>query len=75
MYYYKYFDQAENVMVGVNVYEIDPANFRLKRHISAERARWEPNLTAWVFENGWEPPLCCMVAGSSVTGAVIGGVE
>ena len=53
MYYYKYFDQAANVMVGVNVYEIDPANFRLKRHISAERARWEPNLTAWVFENGW----------------------
>ena len=53
MFYYKYFDQAERVMLGVNVYEIDPLRFRLKRHISAERARWEPRLTAWVFQNGW----------------------
>ena len=53
MYYYKYFDQAQRVMLGVNVYEIDPATFRLKRHIAAERARWAPSLHAWVFENGW----------------------
>ena len=53
MYYYRYFDQAERVMVGVNVYEIEPASFRLKRHISAERARWEPSLKSWIFENGW----------------------
>jgi len=53
MYYYKYFDQAQHVMLGVNVFEIDPGRFRLKRHITAERARWEPGLAAWVFENGW----------------------
>jgi LPS export ABC transporter permease LptG/LPS export ABC transporter permease LptF len=53
MYYYKYFDQAQRIMLGVNVYEIDPVQFRLKRHISAERARWEPSLHSWVFENGW----------------------
>jgi len=53
VYYYKYFDQQEDVMLGVSVYELDPAYFRLKRHISAERARWEPNLKKWVFENGW----------------------
>jgi len=53
MFYYKYFDQSERVMLGVNIYEIDPVRFRLKRHISAERARWEPHLTAWVFQNGW----------------------
>jgi len=53
MYYYKYFDQAQHVMLGVNVFEIDPARFRLKRHVAAERARWEPSLNAWVFENGW----------------------
>ncbi len=40
-------------MLGVNVYEIDPVHFRLTRHISAEKARWEPNLNKWVFENGW----------------------
>ncbi len=63
VYYYKYFDQAERVMAGVNVYEIDPVRFRLKRHISAERARWEPSLKAWVFENGWS----CDIAGNRPT--------
>ena len=53
VFYYRYFDQAERVMSGVNVYEIDPVRFRLKRHIFAERARWEPMLEKWVFQNGW----------------------
>ena len=53
MFYYKYFDQGERVMLGVNVYEIDPVRFRLKRHVSAERARWEPSLNEWIFQNGW----------------------
>ncbi|HEX5431134.1 MAG TPA: LptF/LptG family permease, partial [Bryobacteraceae bacterium] len=63
VYYYKYFDQAERVMLGVNVYEIDPEAFRLKRHISAERARWEPGLHKWVFQNGWSRDM----NGDSVT--------
>ncbi|MBC8166275.1 MAG: LptF/LptG family permease, partial [Bryobacteraceae bacterium] len=54
IYYYKYFDQTENVMVDANVYELDPKTFRLTRHISAERARWEPSLNTWIFQNGWE---------------------
>ncbi len=53
VYYYKYFLPTENAMTGVNVYEIDPKHFRLTRHISAEKARWEPNLNKWIFENGW----------------------
>ena len=53
VYYYRYFDPAERVMLGPNVYEIDPVRFRLKRHISAERARWEPSLNKWVFQDGW----------------------
>lgn len=53
VYYYRYFDAAEQVMLGVNVYEIDLERFRLKRHISAERAHWDRNTRAWVFENGW----------------------
>jgi LPS export ABC transporter permease LptF/LPS export ABC transporter permease LptG len=53
IFYYKYFDQKERVMLGVNVFEIDPRTFRLKKHIAAERARWEPALNAWVFQNGW----------------------
>jgi LPS export ABC transporter permease LptG/LPS export ABC transporter permease LptF len=57
IYNYKYFDQKTNVMVGVNVFEIDPKTFRLKRHISAQRASWVPAVNAWVFQNGWSRDL------------------
>jgi lipopolysaccharide export LptBFGC system permease protein LptF len=40
-------------MADVQVYDLDPASFRLLRHISAERARWEPSLNSWIFQNGW----------------------
>ena len=53
IYYYKYFDTTEEVMAGVTVYELDPRTFDLRRQISAERARWQPSLRTWVFENGW----------------------
>ncbi|HUO31360.1 MAG TPA: LptF/LptG family permease [Bryobacteraceae bacterium] len=53
IYYYKYFDQAENIMGGVIVYELEPNTFQLVRQISAERAHWQPSLKTWVFENGW----------------------
>ncbi len=53
IYYYKYFDSAERMMEEVNVFELDPASFRLKHEIVAERARWNPALKTWVFENGW----------------------
>ncbi|MBI3207401.1 MAG: LptF/LptG family permease [Candidatus Solibacter usitatus] len=53
IYYYKHMDPAENVMIGVSVYELDARSFRMKRHIAAERARWEPTLQRWVFQNGW----------------------
>src|SRR5256885_6137519 len=35
IYYYKYYDIAENVMFGVSIYELDPATFRLTREITA----------------------------------------
>ncbi len=56
IYYYKYFD-PEGVMGGVSVYELDPVSFRLRRHISAERAYWSQSLRTWVFENGWRRDL------------------
>jgi LPS export ABC transporter permease LptF/LPS export ABC transporter permease LptG len=57
IYYYKYFDQKAGVMGGVNVFEIDPETFTIKKHISAERANWVPALSAWVFQNGWSREL------------------
>jgi LPS export ABC transporter permease LptG/LPS export ABC transporter permease LptF len=53
IYYYRYFEPTEGVMTEVNVYELDPKTFRLTRHITAERARWEPGLGTWIFQNGW----------------------
>ena len=53
IYYYKYLDPIQRVMVGPQVYELDPASFRVRKHIAAEKARWEPALKAWIFENGW----------------------
>ena len=40
-------------MVDVHVYELEPKTFRLKRHIFAERARWESGLNTWIFQDGW----------------------
>ncbi|MCU1258712.1 MAG: permease YjgP/YjgQ family protein, partial [Bryobacterales bacterium] len=57
IYYYKIFDTTENVMVGASVYEIDPVTFTLRKAISAERARWQPSLRTWIFENGWSRDL------------------
>lgn len=54
IYNFKYFDQVQKVMVGVNVYELAESPFRLVRHVSAESARWEPSLKSWVFQNGWQ---------------------
>jgi LPS export ABC transporter permease LptG/LPS export ABC transporter permease LptF len=53
IYYYEYFDTAEQTMGGVNVFELEPNTFRLERQILAERARWSSTLKTWVFENGW----------------------
>lgn len=53
IYYYKHFESDDNVMVDVNVYELDPETYSLRKHISAERARWEPGLKTWILQNGW----------------------
>jgi LPS export ABC transporter permease LptG len=53
VFYYKFYDADRNVMVDVNVFEMEADAFRLQRHIYAQRARWEPGLAAWVFQNGW----------------------
>jgi len=51
IYYYKAFEG--DVMAGVSVFDLEPGTFHMHRHISAERARWEPTLKTWVFQNGW----------------------
>jgi LPS export ABC transporter permease LptG/LPS export ABC transporter permease LptF len=52
IYNYKYFDPVQSIMYKPNVYELDPKTFHVVHQISAERARWEPSLHTWVFQNG-----------------------
>lgn len=52
IFYYRYFDTGDPVMVGVSVYDLDPVSFHLRRLITAERARWEPSMNTWIFQNG-----------------------
>jgi LPS export ABC transporter permease LptG/LPS export ABC transporter permease LptF len=53
IYYYRYFDPSQLVMAEVSVFELDPNTFRMVRQVSAERARWSPEVKQWVFYNGW----------------------
>jgi len=53
IYYYKYFDPSEKVMVELSVFELDPATFRVKRQIQAQRAVWRSSMHTWILENGW----------------------
>ncbi len=52
IYNYQSLDPKQGVMSKVNVYELDPKTFSITRHISAQRAHWEPALNTWVFQNG-----------------------
>jgi LPS export ABC transporter permease LptG/LPS export ABC transporter permease LptF len=53
IFYYRVFDDSQNIMAGVSVYELDPQTFALKREISAERAQWQPTMQKWIFQDGW----------------------
>lgn len=61
VFYFRYFDAAENVMVDPWVYEVDPKTFRLTKQINARSARWQPNAKAWIFEQGEAIDLCGVV--------------
>jgi LPS export ABC transporter permease LptF/LPS export ABC transporter permease LptG len=53
IYNYELFDSDHGVFAGLNVFELDPASFQLRRRVFAQRAWWEPHLQAWVLEQGW----------------------
>jgi len=53
VYNYDFFDSDRDLFAGLNVFELDPATFQMRRRIYAAQAHWEPALGAWVLENGW----------------------
>jgi LPS export ABC transporter permease LptG/LPS export ABC transporter permease LptF len=57
IFYYRLFDDSQNAMLGVSVYELDPNTFSLRKEISAARAQWQPELAKWIFQDGWARDL------------------
>ncbi len=58
IFYFKYFDPSEKLMVEPYVFELDPGSFHVVREISANRARWQQNINAWVWEQGQASNIC-----------------
>ena len=58
IFYIKYFDPTEKLMVEPYVFELDPKTFHVVRELSANRARWQQNINAWVWEQGVARDIC-----------------
>ena len=52
IFYIRGFDASEKMMIEPWVFEIDPKTFHLTREINANRARWQPQIRQWVWEQG-----------------------
>ena len=53
IYNYELFDPDRQLFGGLNVFELDPQTFQMRRRIFAARAAWEPSESAWVLTGGW----------------------
>jgi LPS export ABC transporter permease LptF/LPS export ABC transporter permease LptG len=53
IYNYDFFDPAQKLFGGLNVIELDPATFAMRRRVYATRARWLDTQKLWVLESGW----------------------
>jgi len=53
VYNYELFDPDRNLFGGLNVFELDPATFQMRRRIFASRAHWAEQQKTWILESGW----------------------
>ena len=53
IYNYEFFDPTSNLFGGLNVFELDPATFQVRRRVFAARATWGPTEKTWVLTSGW----------------------
>lgn len=53
LYNYEFFDPDQRLFGGLNVFELDPKTFQIKRRIYAARATWEPTEATWALTGGW----------------------
>jgi LPS export ABC transporter permease LptF/LPS export ABC transporter permease LptG len=53
VYNYEFFDPDRALFGGLNVFELDPATFAIRRRIYAARAHWDRQQSVWILESGW----------------------
>jgi LPS export ABC transporter permease LptF/LPS export ABC transporter permease LptG len=53
VYNYELFDPDKQLFGGLNVFELDPETFAIKRRIFAARAHWDNQQNLWILESGW----------------------
>jgi LPS export ABC transporter permease LptF/LPS export ABC transporter permease LptG len=53
IYNYELFDPDRQLFGGLNVFELDPATFQIRRRVFATRAAWEPTQSTWALAGGW----------------------
>jgi LPS export ABC transporter permease LptG len=53
IYNYQFFDPDRELFGGLNVFEINPATFEIKRRVFAARAHWDGQQGVWILESGW----------------------
>ncbi len=53
IYNYELYDSDRQLFGGLNVFELDPATFQMRRRIFATRATWEPTENLWILTGGW----------------------
>jgi LPS export ABC transporter permease LptF/LPS export ABC transporter permease LptG len=53
IYNYELFDPDHQLFGGLNVFELDPATFEIRRRVFAARAHWDTQQKTWILESGW----------------------
>jgi LPS export ABC transporter permease LptG/LPS export ABC transporter permease LptF len=53
IYNYELFDSDRQLFGGLQVFELDPRTFQMRRRIFATRATWEPTENLWILTGGW----------------------
>ncbi len=53
VYNYELFDPDRELFGGLNIFELDPATFEIRRRIYAARAHWDRQEKTWILESGW----------------------
>jgi LPS export ABC transporter permease LptF/LPS export ABC transporter permease LptG len=55
IYNYQVFDPDSKPVLfgGLNVFELDPVTFQLRRRIHATRAEWSAEQSVWILKDGW----------------------